>query len=61
MKEQPTYPKTDASLKKGGKKDGSAYSQTGGASMGKGKSASLDKQGQTSKKGDACYKEHCKD
>ncbi len=61
MKDQPSYPKTDASLKKGGSKDKAAYSQTGGASLGKGKSASMDKAGGVSKKGDGLYKEHCKD
>lgn len=60
MKEQPSYPKTGAALKKGGKKDQSAYSSSGGASSGK-KSAGLDKLGQTSKKGEGQYKEHCKD
>jgi hypothetical protein len=61
MKEQASYPKTDASLKKGGMKDKVAYGSSGGASLGKSKGAKLDKEGGTSKKGDSLYKEHCKD
>lgn len=60
MKESASYPKTDASMKKGGSKDKSAYSEMGGASLKKGGGSKLDKQGGTSKKGDSCYKEHCK-
>jgi hypothetical protein len=61
MKEQASYPKTDASLKKGGSKDKAAYGSSGGASLGKSKGAKLDKAGGTSQKGDGLYKGHCKD
>jgi len=61
MKEQASYPKTDAGMKKGGSKDKAAYGSSGGASLGKSKSAKLDKAGGTSQKGDGLYKSHCKD
>lgn len=61
MKESASYPKTDAGMKKGGSKDKAAYSEMGGASLKKGGSSKLDKQGGTSQKGDGLYKSHCKD
>lgn len=61
MKEQPSYPKTDAKLKPSGSaKDASAYSgkaDKGGAAR---KGASLDAKA-SMKKGEPNYKEHCKD
>lgn len=57
LKEQPSYPKTDASLKKGGGKDASAYKGDVGGKSGAGKkSASLDSLGGVKGKDQSCYK-----
>jgi len=57
MAAEPKYPKSDASLSKGGKKDQGAYSDMGGASVGpKKKGAPLDSKASESKQKDAaCY------
>lgn len=57
MKEQPSYPKTDAGLKKGGGKDASAYKgEMGGKSGASKKSAKLDSMGGVKGKDQSCYK-----
>ena len=57
LKETATYPKTDASLKKGSGKDASAYKgdMGGGAKLKKGASK-LDALGECKKKDQSCYK-----
>lgn len=57
MADQPKYPKSDAGLSKGSKKDSSAYSDMGGASVGpKKKGAPLDsKAGECKSKDASCY------
>jgi hypothetical protein len=58
MKEQASYPKTDAKFKKGSGKDASAYkSETGGigGKMQKGHSR-MDSAGEVKKKDDSAYK-----
>jgi hypothetical protein len=54
------YKIKEPSLKKGNQKDASAYSEKV-ASVAPRKSAPLDAKGQTGKKDESPYKEHCKD
>jgi len=61
MKEE-GYSIKEPGLKKGGQKDQAAYSEKAGSGAGgMRKGAPLDSKGQTGKKDESPYKEHCKD